>query len=176
MRATSERICTRSFASRFDSGSSMRKTFGLRTIARPMATRWRWPPESTLGLRSSSSSRPITPAISLHALADLVLGQLLDLEPVGHVVVHAQVRVQRVVLEDHRDVALLRRDVVDDLVVDHQLALADLVEAGEHAQRGRLAAAGRADEHHELAVADLQVEMVDGADSRCRTPSRHRRT
>ncbi len=46
------RVETRSLASRFDSGSSMRKTCGLRTMARPMATRWRWPPESALGLRS----------------------------------------------------------------------------------------------------------------------------
>ena len=33
------RVWTRSFASRFDSGSSMRNTLGLRTMARPMATR-----------------------------------------------------------------------------------------------------------------------------------------
>ncbi len=43
---------TRSLASRFDSGSSNRKAAGLRTMARPMATRWRWPPESARGLRS----------------------------------------------------------------------------------------------------------------------------
>ena len=41
MRAISPRICTRSFASRFESGSSMRKAFGSRTIARPIATRCR---------------------------------------------------------------------------------------------------------------------------------------
>ena len=35
----SERICTRSLASRFESGSSIRNTCGLRTIARPIATR-----------------------------------------------------------------------------------------------------------------------------------------
>ena len=58
MRAISARICTRSFASRFESGSSMRKTCGSRTIARPIATRWRWPPESARGLRSSSSVEP----------------------------------------------------------------------------------------------------------------------
>ena len=43
-RTTSEisaRICTRSLASRFDSGSSIRNTCGSRTIARPIATRWR---------------------------------------------------------------------------------------------------------------------------------------
>ena len=48
----SVRVWTRILASRFDSGSSMQKTCGLRTIARPIATRWRWPPESALGLRS----------------------------------------------------------------------------------------------------------------------------
>ena len=32
-------ICARSFASKLDSGSSSRKTFGSRTIARPSATR-----------------------------------------------------------------------------------------------------------------------------------------
>ena len=30
----------------------MRKTFGSRTIARPIATLWRCPPESCFGLRS----------------------------------------------------------------------------------------------------------------------------
>ena len=45
----SARICTRSFASRFESGSSIRKTLGSRTIARPIATRCRWPPESWPG-------------------------------------------------------------------------------------------------------------------------------
>ena len=57
MRATSVRICTRSFASRFDSGSSIRNAFGSRTIARPIATRWRWPPDRLAGLRSRCCSR-----------------------------------------------------------------------------------------------------------------------
>ncbi len=51
-RETSVRICTRSLASRLDSGSSIRNAFGVRTITRPIATRWRWPPESCAGLRS----------------------------------------------------------------------------------------------------------------------------
>ncbi|CPU63918.1 Uncharacterised protein [Mycobacteroides abscessus] len=35
------RVCPRSLASRFDSGSSKRNAFASRTIARPIATRWR---------------------------------------------------------------------------------------------------------------------------------------
>jgi hypothetical protein len=49
-------ICTLSLASRLERGSSMRKAFGSRTIARPRATRWRWPPESAFGLRSRKRS------------------------------------------------------------------------------------------------------------------------
>ena len=48
----SERNETRSLASRLDSGSSNRKTLGWRTMARPMATRCRWPPERSAGRRS----------------------------------------------------------------------------------------------------------------------------
>ena len=40
--------------------------------------------------------------------------------------------------------------------------LRDRLEAGDHPQRGGLAAARRADEHHELAVGDVEVERADG--------------
>jgi len=36
------------------------------------------------------------------------------------------------------------------------------LEASDHAQRGRLAAAGTADDDHELAVADFKAELGDG--------------
>src|SRR5450830_1760377 len=49
----SRRVWLRSLASRLDSGSSNRNTCGWRTMARPMATRWRWPPDSSRGLRCS---------------------------------------------------------------------------------------------------------------------------
>ena len=42
------------------------------------------------------------------------------------------------------------------------VAGADLLEAGDHPQAGRLAAARWSDEDHEFAVADLQVEVLDG--------------
>ena len=63
-RAISRRMLTRRAASRLDSGSSKRKIFGSRTMARPMATRWRCPPDSCLGLRSSSGSSWRTRAAS----------------------------------------------------------------------------------------------------------------
>ena len=72
-------------------------------------------------------------------------------------------RIQRVVLEDHRDVTILRGDLVHDPVTDPDSSLADLLEPGDHAERRGLAAAGRADEDHELALADRELELIDGA-------------
>ena len=54
--------------------------------------------------------------------------------------------------------------VVDDPVADEDLAVGDVLEPREAAQRGGLAAARRADQDQELAVVDLQVEVVDGDD------------
>ena len=57
-RVLGPRAEVRSFASRFDNGSSSRNTTGSRTTARASATRCRSPPESWRGLRASSRSMP----------------------------------------------------------------------------------------------------------------------
>ncbi len=95
---------------------------------------------------------------------DLRLGDLPQLEAECQIVANAHVRVERVALEDHRDVAVLGRDVVDDPIADPQEAVGDVLEAGDHAQAGGLAAARGPDQDHELAVGDLDVEVVDGDD------------
>ena len=96
---------------------------------------------------------------------DLRLGDLLQLEGEGHVIINGHVGIERVVLEDHGDVAVLRGDVVHELAVDIKLALGDLFQTGDHAERRRLAAAGRADEDDKLPVFDVQIELLDGDDA-----------
>ena len=59
-------------------------------------------------------SRLLDPAL------DLRLGDLAQLQAEGQVVADRHVRIERVALEDHRDVAILGRDVVDDAVADPQ--------------------------------------------------------
>ena len=140
----------------------MRKTCGSRTSARPSATRWRCPPESARGLRSSSASIPSSSAASSTRRSISAFGELADPEAEGEVLAHAHLRIERVVLEDHRDVALARRDVVDDALADPDRPRRERLEPGEQPQRRRLARAGRADEHHELAVRDLERELRDG--------------
>ena len=56
----------------------MRNTLGSRTIARPMATRWRWPPDMFFGLRSSravsdSRSAALATRWSISALGTFII-------------------------------------------------------------------------------------------------------
>ena len=98
------------------------------------------------------------------ALPDLGLGIALEPQAERHVLLHRHVRIERVVLEHHGDVAILRRHVVDDVAADQDLAAGDVLEPGDHAQRRRLAAARRAHQHHELVVGDIEVDAAHGLD------------
>ncbi len=91
-----------------------------------------------------------------HATVDLLLRHAAELQPECDVVVHAHMRVEGVVLEDHRDVAVLRRHVVDQPLADEDVAGGLLLEAREHAEGGGLAATGGPHEDEELLVADLE--------------------
>ena len=55
--------------------------------------------------------------------------------------------------------SLTTRSPIDDR------AAGDLLQPGDRPQRGGLAAPGRADEHHELAVLDVKAQVVNGLDA-----------
>ena len=81
------------------------------------------------------------------------------------VVGDGQVREERVRLEDGVDVALVRRQADDVAVAEEDPALVRLLEAADHAQRRRLAAARRAEQREEASVLHLEREGVDGDDA-----------
>ena len=74
-------MVTRNFASKFDSGSSKRNTFGCLTIALPTATRCLWPPESALGFLASNSSMSRILAASFTRFAISSLENFLIFSP-----------------------------------------------------------------------------------------------
>jgi hypothetical protein len=96
-----------------------------------------------------------------HALHPLLLRHALLLEGEAHVLGDVEVRVERVVLEDHRDVSVARPHRRDVLAADQDPAAVERLEPGEHAERGRLAGPGWPDEHEQLAVLDREVQPVD---------------
>ena len=96
----------------------------------------------------------------LHPLGLLGFGYTAHRQRVGHVVAHRHVRKQRVVLEHHAEIALVRRGAGDGLAVEQDLAGGGRLEAGQHHQRGGLARARGAQQRQELAAADVQVELA----------------
>jgi hypothetical protein len=82
----------------------------------------------------------------------------------GKIAVDGHVRVQRVVLEDHRDVPVARRDAVHHLAADGDRAGGGLLQAGDQPQRCCLAAARGPHQHEELAVGHLERHVGDRAD------------
>ena len=83
----------------------------------------------------------------------------------GHVLAHAHVGPERVVLKDHRQVALVgahhRRRAEDDLVADSDLTAGGLLDAREAAQQGRLARTRWSEQHGEGARLDDQRDAVE---------------
>jgi hypothetical protein len=121
-----------------------------------------------------------------YPLRDLLLRDLAHLQAECDVVRNRHVRIERVVLEHHRDVTLARKHVVGDRVANTDRSLRHILEACDHPERGRLPTAGRADEDHELAVAHLETQIIHGTRAvredlpdlvkrhrRQRPPSRH---
>ncbi|KKO63297.1 hypothetical protein VM94_03048 [Janthinobacterium sp. KBS0711] len=100
-----------------------------------------------------------------HALFDFRLGELAQLQAKAQVVEHGLVRIQRIVLEDHGDVALARRQVVDDLPLDGDGAARDGLEPRNHAHQGGFSTTRRAHEDDEFALLDFQVDAMNDFDA-----------
>jgi len=74
------------------------------------------------------------------------------------------VRVERVVLEHHRDVALFGREIVDDVAADTDLAIRDVFEARDSLECGRFATSRRSDEDKKLSLFEFNVQLIGGHD------------
>ena len=97
-----------------------------------------------------------------NAALDFILGRLTELQTESHVVIYRHMGIQRVVLENHGDVAIFGRYVIHQFVSDIQLAVGDFFQTGDHAQCGGFTAAGRSDQNDEFLVFDIQAEIADG--------------
>ena len=82
----------------------------------------------------------------------------------GDVLRHGHVREQRIVLEDHADIAREGLQVLDMPPLEVDLAGVRREEPGDQPERRRLAASRRSEQGDELALRDGQVERAHGGD------------
>ena len=73
-------------------------------------------------------------------------------------------RIKRVILEHHGDVAVFRRHVIDDVASDHDIAVRDILQPCDHPQRGRFSAAGGPDQHDKLMVGNVEIDAAHRLD------------
>ncbi|GAA3216905.1 hypothetical protein GCM10020256_19520 [Streptomyces thermocoprophilus] len=106
----------------------------------------------------------------LQHLLDLLLHALdaASAQTEGDVLEDVEVREEGVGLEHRVHGPLVRRQRGDVLVAEVDGAAAGFLQAGDHAQGGGLAAAGRAEQGEEGALRDGQVERVHGGEGAVR--------
>src|ERR671939_1357087 len=97
-----------------------------------------------------------------HAVADLLLWALADLQAKGDVVPHAHVLEGRVVLEDEADGALLRSQPRRLLLADENVARVGLLKARDDSQQRRLATAAGTQQGRERTGRDGEGDIVEG--------------
>ncbi len=91
--------------------------------------------------------------------------RVLDAQREADVPAGGHVGVQGEVLEDHRHAPFGGEQVVGVGAVQQQFPVGDLLQPGDHAQHGRLAAAGGTEQDEELARRDVQRQPVHHADA-----------
>jgi len=95
----------------------------------------------------------------LNAALDLLLRSLAELESERHVIENRHVRIKSVVLEHHRNVAVLRCDIVYEAVADEKLTVGDFLKSRDHTEGRCLTASGRTDKNQKLLILYLKAEV-----------------
>ena len=145
------------------SGSSSIRSPGAGARARASATRCCSPPERSRTERRSNPARPTSASASWARGGGLGPAHVVGPQAEGDVPDDVAVGEQRVVLEHEPEVAAVRRDAGEIDAVAHDPARGERLQPGDGPQQRALAAPARPEHAHDLAVADGQVDAVDGA-------------
>ena len=95
-----------------------------------------------------------------HLLPGKLLVSLQVLQGEQDVLQYRQVGIEGVILKHHAHAPVLRRQVGHVVFAEEHLALGGSLQAADHVQRGALAAAGGAQQAHQLAVGNFKIQMV----------------
>ncbi len=88
-------------------------------------------------------------------LINLFLGNFAQLESESQVFVDGHMRIESIVLKDHRYVPIFRQDVVDQFIADVDFALGDFFQASYHTQHCGFATTGGSYQDDELPILDF---------------------
>src|ERR1035437_5996613 len=84
-----------------------------------------------------------------------------ELQAKSHIFISRHMGIERVILKHHGDVAVFRRDAVDELVVDPDLSGAYFFQTRNHPECRAFAAARGTHQDAELAVRYIEIHVAD---------------
>ncbi|MNG96391.1 hypothetical protein D3C79_554550 [compost metagenome] len=93
-------------------------------------------------------------------LFNLLFRQLAQLQTKRQVIFYRHMRIQRIVLEHHGNTTGFRGQVIHHAVANAHFTAANGFQPCQHPQRGRFGTAGRADNHHKLAIGNGQIDAM----------------
>ena len=97
---------------------------------------------------------------ALHLLLAELLRALEVLQRKEYVLLHRQVRIECIILKHHAHAAILGCKGGHIVLPKENLSLRRLFQAADHEQRGALAAAGRAEQPHQLSVRKFIIKIA----------------
>ena len=158
MRSSSRFICSRVIASSAPNGSSISSRRGSCTSARTIAARCCMPPDSSIRIALAKSCRPTSSSRSSAPAAGSAIAQLAELDRQQHVVDHRPPRQQHRRLEhDGRFGARPAQRFAVEFDRSRRIGQ----QPGQHLEQRRFPAAALADDRDELAVVDLEIEILE---------------
>ena len=95
-----------------------------------------------------------------HPLVDFFFVEFFRMQRKGQILGHRQARIKGIKLEYHGDIALRRFEIVDPLAGDENVAFAGPFQPADHPESRRLAAARRAEQAHDFAGFDIEIDGI----------------
>ena len=95
----------------------------------------------------------------LHFLPDLLLRRLLHPKAESDILKNRHIAEKGVALKNKSDPPLTAGDIIDDFAVDQDLTGIRMLQAGNHSQDGRLAAAGGAQQGNQFSSGDTDIDI-----------------
>jgi hypothetical protein len=101
-------------------------------------------------------------AIDVHLAVDIRLRRFEQrrFQREFEILAHGQMRIERILLKHHRDIAFCGRELPDRAAGEIDVAAVRFIEPGYHAQRRGLSRSGRTQQNNEGATRDRQRQVV----------------
>ncbi len=101
---------------------------------------------------------------SLHRLSDIRLWQFAKVQAETHILRDRHMRIERIILENHRDIPVLRGNIIHDPAIEPNGSARQVLKTSDDSEQCRFTTSRATNQGNELAIIDLQINPVQDSD------------